>query len=409
MNASVAQWIEHQTSDLRVGGSSPSGRIAVLLFLTLAGAGCGSDSEVVPPTDTPSSGLSLTPVATGLGSLTALTSPPGDPRLFLVEQMGRVRIVQGGALLPEPFLDLRSLTREQGERGLLGLAFHPEYSENGRFFVNYTDLNGDTRIVEYRVSQDPSRADPSSAAVLLTIEQPFGNHNGGDLAFGPDNMLFVATGDGGSANDPMGHGQDRMSLLGKLLRLDVSVPGVAGIPSGNPFAGDPSEGRGEIWAWGLRNPWRISFDTGEHLLYIADVGQNRWEEVDVVHSGTAGVNFGWADMEGEECRTSGCSGKGFTLPALVYGHSEGCSITGGAVYRGSELPDLVGHYLYSDLCGRFIRSFRFDEGEAIERRSWEVQAPDAVTSMGRDSEGEVYILTGEGEAFRITPSEVESP
>jgi len=403
VQASVAQWIEHQTSDLRVGGSSPSGRIAALLFALFAVAGCVSEG-MGPPPDSPVQGITLTRVASGLGSLTALASPPGDPRVFIVEQSGRIRVLQNGALLAEPFLDIRSLTREQGERGLLGLAFHPAYATNGRFFVNYTDLSGSTRVVEYRVSVDPLRADPSTASILLTIQQPFGNHNGGDLAFGPDGMLYVATGDGGSANDPMGHGQDTHSLLGKLLRLDVSSPGSASSPPGNPFVGRPAEGRGEIWAWGLRNPWRISFDAEDGLLYVADVGQNRWEEINVVSTSAAGLNFGWADMEGEECRTSGCGGRGFTPPALTYAHSEGCSVTGGAVYRGSAIPNLHGHYIYSDLCGRFVRSFRFAAGTLTLHRNWEPRAPAQVTSMGRDSSGEVYLLTSSGEVYRIDPA-----
>jgi glucose/arabinose dehydrogenase len=342
-------------------------------------------------------------VASGLGLLTGLVAPVGDPRIFLVEQSGRIRIVQNGALLAEPFLDIRSLTAAGGERGLLGLAFHPAYATNGRFFVNYTDLSGNTRVAEYRVSANPSRADPSTGAILLTIPQPFQNHNGGDLAFGPDGMLYIATGDGGSGDDPMGHGQDTQSLLGKLLRINVSTPGVGTIPQGNPFVGRPTEGRGEIWAWGLRNPWRISFDAEGGLLYIADVGQDRWEEIDVVSASAAGLNFGWADMEGEECRTSGCEGRGFTAPAVTYPHPGGCSVTGGAVYRGSALPALRGHYFYSDFCGRFIRSFRFEAGAATDQRSWEPQAPAQVTSMGRDSFGEIYLLTISGEVYRIDP------
>jgi glucose/arabinose dehydrogenase len=379
--------------------------MTVHLLAVLALVGCDFELEVVPPTEPPVSGLVLTRVASGLGSLTALASPPGDPRIFLVEQVGWIRIEQDGSLLSEPFLDLRELTREQGERGLLGLAFHPEYAANGRFFVNYTDLSGDTRVAEYRVSMDPSRAEPSSSALLLTIPQPFGNHNGGDLAFGPDGMLYIATGDGGSANDPMGNGQNTGTLLGKLLRMNVSVPGVASVPADNPFAGNPTAGRGEIWSWGLRNPWRISFDFEDGLLYIADVGQNRWEEIDVVPAASAGLNFGWADMEGEECRTTGCAGRGLVLPALVYSHSDGCSVTGGAVYRGGAIPGLQGHYFYSDLCGRFVRSFRYEEGAAGDHRSWDLRAPDRVNSMGRDAAGEMYLLTAAGDVYRIDPEE----
>ncbi len=371
---------------------------------------CGSSTEPSGPgPDGPGPGaqdeIVLTEVVSGLGTLTALTAPPGDSRLFVVEQSGRIWIVRDGTLVATPFLDIRSLTSTDGERGLLGLAFHPAYATNGRFFVNYTNTGGDTRVVEYGVGTDPDLADPASAAELLAFEQPFSNHNGGDLAFGPDGTLYVATGDGGSANDPQGNGQSVRTLLGGLLRLDVSTPGEATIPSGNPFSGRPADGREELWAWGLRNPWRISFDHASGLLFIADVGQGAWEEVNVARADEAALNYGWSVMEGPECRGGGsCDRSGLTEPTLAYAHPEGCSIIGGAVYRGGRIPSALGHYFYSDLCSRFLRLFRYENGTAADARSWELTAPAQVSSMGQDAAGELYLLTVDGRVLRLDPS-----
>jgi hypothetical protein len=380
--------------------------IAFLWTATLACEGNGNATE--PPAGEPSPvGVGLETVAEGLDFPLWLTAPPADPRLFVVEKGGRVRIVQDGALLPTPFLDLSGQVSTGSEQGLLSLAFHPDYTSNGRFFVNFTDTAGDTRVVEMRVSAaDPDRADPGSARVVLVIEQPFSNHNGGLALFGPDGMLYVGTGDGGSGGDPQGNGQDLGTLLGKLLRVDVDGGQPYAIPSDNPFADTPGA-RPEVWAYGLRNPWRFSFDRETGDLYVADVGQNRLEEVNAVRGSGSGLNYGWNVMEGTRCfePSEGCDRSGLTLPVTEFDHDEGCSVTGGFVYRGSAIPELRGTYLYSDYCSGFVRSFRFANGRAeSERRLAELEpADDAVSSFGEDAAGEMYILTAGGGVHRIVP------
>lgn len=382
--------------------------LALLLVLTAA---CGSDAPTDPDPDPPpdpppdGEGLVLAQVAQGLGRPVALEAPPDDDRLFVASQSGEIRIIRDGSVLPAPFLDLSDRTQAQGERGLLGLAFHPDYAANGRFFVNYTDLSGDTRIVEFRTSSDPDRADPDSGVELLAVTQPFGNHNGGHVAFGPDGMLYVGLGDGGSGGDPRGHGQNVETLLGSLLRLDVEIPGEARIPPDNPFAGRPAEGREELWAWGLRNPWRFSFDRQDGLLYIADVGQNTWEEVNVVAADTAGVNYGWAVMEGDECfEASTCDDTGLEAPAITYRlGAQVCAVVGGHVYRGSAMPELHGTYFYSDHCGGWLRSFRYEDGEVRDEVEWSVPDVGRVLSLGVDHAGELYLLTQNGVVYRIEP------
>lgn len=350
------------------------------------------------------SGLSATLVADGLESPLFLTSPPADGRLFVVERAGRIRIVRGGDVLPDPFLDITDLVSTGGERGLLGMAFHPAYAHNGWFFLNYSDRDGNTRIERYTVSDAPDRAERASATLVLAIEQPYGNHNGGMIAFGPDGMLYVGMGDGGSANDPHGHGQDAHTLLGALLR--VSVDGDAqpyGIPPDNPFAGGTG-GRPEIWATGLRNPWRFSFDRAGGRLLIADVGQNAWEEINVVDPTVAGRNYGWRRMEGAHCTGAlGCETEGLTLPLVEYGHDQGCSVIGGYVYRGAALADVVGHYFYSDWCRGWLRSFRVgDDGAIAEHIEWPVGDLGTVVSFGEDAAGELYVVSQNGRIYRLT-------
>jgi glucose/arabinose dehydrogenase len=375
----------------------------------LIGCGEGSPTESVEPGPPPpgADALRLTPVASGLSRPLDLTAPPGDPRLFLAEQGGRILIIRDGALLPEPFLDLRDRTVAQGEGGLLGLAFHPAYASNGRFFVHYTDLAGDSRLVEFRVGTDPDRADPASGVELLGISQPFGNHNGGHLEFGPDGKLYLGMGDGGSGGDPLDHGQNVGTLLGGLLRLDVETAGTARIPPDNPLAGRPEDGSEELWAWGLRNPWRFSFDPEGGHLYVADVGQNRWEEVNVVPAEAPGLNYGWAVMEGPACfRPAQCDPTGLVEPVLVYPtNQEGCAVIGGYVYRGEGIPALRGHYLYSDFCAGWLRSFRFDGEAAVDRIEWPIQGVGRVLSMGRDAAGEIYVLSQAGGVYRIEQAE----
>jgi len=350
------------------------------------------------------SGLTVTLVADGLDSPLFLTSPPDDERLFVVERAGRIRIVRGNEVVPEPFLDITDLVSTGGERGLLGMAFHPAYAANGRFFLNYSDSDGRTRVVRYTVSADPDRADLASAALVLAIDQPYGNHNGGMIAFGPDGMLYVGMGDGGSANDPHGHGQNTQTLLGALLR--ISVDGDAApysVPRDNPFA-DGTAGRAEIWATGLRNPWRFSFDRAGGHLVIADVGQNAWEEINVVDPAAGGLNYGWQRMEGTHCTGAlGCDSEGLTLPLVEYGHDQGCSVIGGYVYRGTALPRMAGHYFYSDWCRGWLRSVRVgDDGTVDEHTEWPVGDLGTVVSFGEDAAGELYVVSQNGRIYRLT-------
>ena len=294
--------------------------------------------------------------AGGLASPVDVTNAgDGSGRLFVVEQAGRIRIVRDGALVGQPFLDIKARVGSGGERGLLGLAFHPKFPADPRFFVDYTDSNGDTNISSFRVSPtDPDAADPASETILLHIVQPFPNHNGGSVDFGPDGMLYIGMGDGGSGGDPLGNGQRLDTLLAKVLRIDVDKadPGKTyAIPPDNPFvsvAGD----RPEIWQYGLRNPWRMRFDFTTGDLWIGDVGQNAWEEIDVVRAGSRGLDFGWNVMESFHCYSpaSGCNQTGLTLPVAEYGHGDGCAVIGGVVVRGASQGRLDGGYLFGDAC-----------------------------------------------------------
>jgi glucose/arabinose dehydrogenase len=377
-------------------------RLAALLLI----AACGRDgpSSTQPP-PLPANGIRLVEVASGLGSPLYVASPPGDARLFVVEQTGAIRIVRNGQLVATPFLDVSGQISSGGERGLLSVAFHPRYAQNGLFFVDYTDRNGDTRIVRYHVSADPDRADPASAQLVLTVAQPYANHNGGLVMFGPDGKLYVGMGDGGSGGDPQGNGQNPATLLGKILRLDVDAAQPYSIPADNPFAGQTGK-RGEIWITGVRNPWRFAFDAESGLLYVADVGQNAWEEVDVVRASQGGLNFGWNLMEAMHCyNADSCVQQGLTLPVLEYGHGDGCSITGGFVYRGSAIPALRGHYFYSDYCNGWIRSFRWDGSQATDPRQWDVGSLGNVTSFGEDAAHELYVTTSSGRVLRFAPAQ----
>jgi glucose/arabinose dehydrogenase len=275
----------------------------------------------------------------------------GSGRLFVIEKTGNIKIISQEQMLAEPFLDLsRVITPDAStEQGLLGLAFDPNYESNGRFFVNYTDAGGDTVIARYQVSSDPNKADPNSGKILLTIEQPFWNHNGGHMAFGPDGYLYIGMGDGGDGHDPGERAENLTTLLGKMLRIDVSGEDYA-VPSDNPFS--PASGaKTEIWAYGLRNPWKFSFDRLTGDLYIADVGQQYFEEINFQPaSSTGGENYGWDTLEGFHCHepAQGCEAEGTVLPIIEYDHSEGVSVTGGYVYRGSQLPSLQGKYFFAD-------------------------------------------------------------
>ncbi len=384
-------------------------RIGLSLLLSLAA--CGGNGEANEPTPPPPPNgpapigePTLLEVADGLDFPVHLASPPGDERLFVVEKVGTIRVIREGEVLAEPFLDVRNLVSDGSEQGLLSVAFHPDYATNGRFFVDYTNRDGDTRVVEYRVSADPDRADPAPVRTILSVDQPFANHNGGLVLFGPDRMLYVGLGDGGSAGDPQGNGQNTGTLLGSLLRLDVDGGIPYAIPPNNPFAGQAGT-RGEIWAYGLRNPWRFSFDRATGDLYIADVGQNELEELNAEPGDQGGINYGWNIMEGTECfRSDDCDRTDLTLPVLEYDHGDGCSVTGGFVYRGDALPEIAGLYFFSDFCSGFVRSFRLAGGQAVEERRWSGLEPDgSVTSFGEDAAGELYILIREGSVFKIVP------
>ena len=367
-----------------------------------APSGCSESSSGPPLPPLPTS-LRAVPAVTGLASPVYMTTPTGDARLFFVEQGGRIRIAKSGALVATPFLDIHTKITTGGERGLLGLAFHPQYATNGFFYVYYTDANGDIKVERYHVSSNPDVADAASAAPIITIPHPGqSNHNGGMITFGTDGMLYFGTGDGGGGGDQPGNAQNKNVLLGKLLRLDVDHGSPYTIPSNNPFNGQAGA-RGEIWAYGLRNPWRWAFDRVAGNLYIADVGQDQWEEVDVVPSNRAGVNYGWNVVEGNHCYPSGtCNTSSFQMPVLEYSHSEGCSITGGFVYRGKAIPGLVGTYFYSDYCTAFLRSIRWN-GSVSDSQTWNVGALGNVASFGEDADGEVYILSANGTAYRLSP------
>jgi glucose/arabinose dehydrogenase len=393
----------------------PSGRYpptplqtALSLFLAASASGCGSQFESETP-DLPEGPVpvALQEVASGLAFPLYLTAPAGDPRLFVVEKGGAIRIVQNGALLPTPFLDLSALVSTGGEQGLLGLAFDPQYASNGRFVVHYTDLAGDTRVSLFRVTRDPNVADPASDLAVLGVDQPFPNHNGGQVLFGPDGYLYVMLGDGGAAGDPGDRGQSLADLLGSILRVQPLETGGYAVPADNPFVGLPDV-RPEIWSYGLRNPWRVDFDPATGDLYVADVGQGQWEEVSVSTAAAGagrGANFGWRTMEGPDCfGTASCDQAGLELPVAWYDHGRGCSITGGFVYRGSGIPALQGHYFYSDYCSGFVRSFRLEDGIAVDQYQWTALAPGAnVPGFGRDAAGELYILGTNGVVYRIVP------
>ncbi len=380
----------------------------VLGLLALTAAACDAGGSVQEPTDGPVA-VGLQEVAAGLNFPLYLTAPPGDSRLFIVEKGGLIRIVKDGSLLPTPFLDLTPLVSTGGEQGLLGLAFDPAYATDGRFVVHYTDVNGNTTVATYRVSAgDPDQADPSSATVVLTAEQPFANHNGGQILFGPDGMLYIGLGDGGSGGDPGGRGQSLTDLLGDILRVDVASGTGYTVPADNPFVGR-TDARPEVWSYGLRNPWRFTFDPATGDLYVADVGQNAWEEVDVVTAADGagrGANFGWNVTEGRHCYASAtCDLSLYTLPLVEYSHDNGaCSITGGYVYRGAAIPALQGHYFYADYCQGWVRSFRLENGQAVDPHQWPTLAPGgAVPSFGQDAAGELYVMNSEGRVFRIVP------
>ena len=384
----------------------------ILGFLILLACNNTPAAVPVPPPPPPPSPPPPGPALQLLGTFSApvfVTSPPGDTaRLFVVEKVGRIRVLRHDTLLATPFFDIRGKINQGSDEGLLSLAFHPDYATNGRFYVYFTDTLGDNRIVRYTVSADPNVADPASADTVLKLAHPtYANHNGGLLLFGPDGMLYAGTGDGGGGGDPAGNGQNTQALLGKLLRLNVDGASGYPIPADNPFASGAS-GAPEVWAYGLRNPWRFSFDRTTGDLYIADVGQGAWEEVNVARAADGrgpGANYGWNEMEGGHCYPIGttCTPVG-VLPVLEYAHADGaCSITGGYVYRGTRVAALAGRYLYADYCAGFVKSFELSGGAATNLQTWTTQlAPGGnISSFGEDAEGDVYVMTLGGGVYRI--------
>ncbi len=347
--------------------------------------------------------IRMTPVATGLSAPLGVVAAPGTPQLYIVLQGGKVRVLSGKTLRSQPFLDVTSRISSGGERGLLGLAFHPGYATNGRLFVNYTDKAGNTRIVEFRRSANPNVANVNSARVLLTVNQPFANHNGGDLKFGPDGKLYIALGDGGSGGDPQGNGQRLDTHLGKILRVDVDGATPFTAPPDNPFV-SRSGAKPEIWHYGLRNPWRFSFDRANGDMYIGDVGQGSFEEIDRAPKGVGGRNYGWNNREGRHPFGGGNAANGKTFdPVGEYGHAKGCSVTGGFVYRGAAVAPLKGRYVFADYCsGRFwtIAAGPRPGGlvEITGKLDRKIVNP---TSFGQDNAGELYVASGGGTVYRF--------
>jgi len=349
------------------------------------------------------------PVVTGLSSPVDIThAGDGSGRLFITLQGGRVVIFDGVQILSPPFLDINSLVSSGGERGLLGAAFHPNYVGNGFFYVSYTDTAGDSVIARYSVSLDPNRADPTSGVILLTIPQPFSNHNGGQLHFGPDGYLYIGIGDGGSGGDPQNNGQDLGKLLGKILRIDVDSGFPFTVPPDNPFVGVVGA-REEIWSFGLRNPWRFSFDRLTGDMFIGDVGQNSWEEVDFQPANsTGGENYGWRLMEGNSCFNPAinCNNGTLTLPILVYDHSVGCSVTGGYLYRGSKNPNLNGLYLYGDFCSGLIWGAQ-EDGLGGWNTTVLLDTNFSISTFGEDESGEIYfahLSATDGTIYQVVQS-----
>jgi glucose/arabinose dehydrogenase len=337
---------------------------------------------------------------------------PGDgsARLFIAEQAGRIRVVKDGALVDRPFLDITDRIASGGERGLLGLAFHPDYPTDPRFFVNYTDLDGNTVISHFRVSAtDADAADAASEVVLMHITQPFANHNGGGVVFGPDGMLYIATGDGGSGGDPQGNGQRLDTYLGKILRIDVDVPGGSAaayeVPPDNPFVATP-EAKPEIWHYGLRNPWRIRFDRETDDLWIGDVGQNAWEEIDVSRAGQKGLNYGWNTMEATHCFNpqTDCDQTGLTLPVAEYENGAACAVIGGVVVRDPSQGRLDGAYLFGDACSDNL--WMMDPaGEGLREAVIVATMGRSLSSIGDTEDGAVFATSlSSGELLRISAS-----
>jgi glucose/arabinose dehydrogenase len=393
----------------------PPAALAFLLVVFAALGACGSSpagsqdvTTASPSAREAATGTKLTRIGR-FDMPVYVAQPPGERRrLFVVEQGGRIVVLRGGRVLRTPFLDISSQVVSGGEQGLLGLAFAPDYARSGRFYVNYTDTGGDTRIVEYRRGASPDRADPRSARQLIFQDQPESNHNGGQLAFGPDGLLYIGLGDGGGGDDqhgPIGNAQNLGTLLGKILRIDPRPSGGSpyGIPADNPFVGR-SGAKPAIYAWGLRNPWRFSFDRHTGDIAIGDVGQDEVEEVDFRTRGSArGVNFGWRAWEGTRRVDSGLRVSDHVGPVLQYTHDRGgCSVTGGYVIRDPRLPALAGRYVYGDFCAGNLLTAKLRQGGASRPRRLGLRV-DALSSFGEDRRGRVYVTSLSGPVYRLDP------
>jgi glucose/arabinose dehydrogenase len=410
--------------------ASPRGAAAALLALGLLLAACSGgdgDQQAAPTTTTPTTTAPPTTEG-GAGSTTtfgaaassaqfrrarvrlvqvaelqqpvAMAVRPGDRAVYVAEQTGAVRALRAGKVDPTPVVDISDQVTAGGEQGLLGLAFSPD----GRFlYLNFTDTDGDSRVVE--LTMRGGRADPGSLRLLLRVEDPFANHNGGQLAFGPDRLLYIAFGDGGGGGDPEGNGQSLGTLLGKILRIDPRPAGGRPyrVPSGNPFVGRGGGARPEIWAYGLRNPWRFSFDPASGDLWIGDVGQNAWEEVDREPARSGGRNYGWNRREGLHA-FEGERPAGAVDPVIEYGREGGaCTVIGGSVYWGRRIPGLRGAYLYGDYCAGWVRAARVRGGRVAEQRDLGLSVPN-LTSFGVDPAGELYAMSLAGPVYRLGPA-----
>jgi glucose/arabinose dehydrogenase len=354
--------------------------------------------------------VAFEPFVDGLEEPLDVTARPGDPDgLYVVEQIGRVRVVRGGRLVADPVLDIAGRVQAGGEQGLLGLAFHPDPAD-GRLFLYYTALDGSQVVASFRTDPgDPDRADPDSETVILVMADEYGNHNGGALAFGPDGYLYIATGDGGGGGDPLDSGRRLDTLLAKVLRIDVDVPAattvVYAIPPDNPFAGRDGA-MPEIWLTGLRNPWRMRFDRANGDLWIGDVGQGSWEEVNVARRGVGGLDFGWNVMEGTHCFiVAGCATDGLTMPVAEYGHDQGCTVIGGAVYRGTAQPPLAGWYVFADFCSGNV--WLLDPtSDGPTEPSLVLESGRSISSIGEDAAGELFATDlSSGELLRIVATD----
>ena len=382
-----------------------------LLIASCGGNGDSNPNETPPPGGVPTEPPAQLPQLTLASFVSGLSSPldlqaPDDSsgRLFVVEQEGRIKIIRNGSVVSSPFLDITSKVSSGGERGLLGLAFHPDFAQNGRFYLNYTRDSGQlqTVIAEYRVSAaNTDQADPSSERILFTVDQPFANHNGGQLAFGTDGFLYIALGDGGGTGDPNGNAQSLQTLLGKILRIDVNTTSGGrqyGIPSDNPFVG--GGGLPEIYAYGFRNPWRFSVDSPTGRIFVADVGQSSREEIDLLEKG---ANFGWNVMEGSQCfePSTGCNMNGLVLPITDYGRDEGGTVIGGYVYHGSSIAALQNVYVFGDfISGNLWGLQRQTDGTWTRTRL--ASTDRNISSLGQDQAGELYVVDYAGSVWRVT-------